>query len=202
MTPVNNAFARYESPESLLTYTLDEMGVTAFARDVYRDLPDMQEVTKRFVWRYSDLIRLPLIANRGPRFVDACVANALVWIDAAPDEMLLTRRESQTIYMAGLLYQVPELLNIQIEVDGASWGVSDPEHLGDMVKEGRAITFKRSPTADQSAEAGNARTRMAALMMMYPEGTHLELDVDTQALIWPPASMVALGDSDDRGELV
>lgn len=160
------------------------MGEALEAGQVFRAMPVLRDLTERLAWRLGDEVRLPLVADQGPRLIVACIATAMRWIEDCPIEGAVTLRKLQTAYAAGLLLQLRELPFIVIEVDGEPWSESEGEDLGAALARGARVTsaFIRE---EDDRDVNPMRVRLLMLTQLYPNGGHMLLDIDIGEVVEP-----------------
>lgn len=181
-------FRRYRSPRDLLEHLISQTEYGVEYGHIFRSMPVLQDISTRLVWRLGDAVEMPLAAGNGPLLSLTCLLTGLEWI--AESDALARRaplRELQTLYTAGLFLRVPELFSLAVTVDGDPWDPMEGEDLGLLQGRGAQVRFRPARPPAQYDLTMTAQ-RLMMLTRLYPQGSHLQLDIDLKDILWPPPS--------------
>lgn len=187
---VSRLFQRYGSPAALLDHLLLKIQAGNFDEEVLRPLPELREIAERYVWLVGDRLRLPLVKGGGPIAAEAALVSAIDWLNLASNRWMDGAYALKTVFAAGMLYNAPYLTHLAIEVDGQPWTLSTGTPMGELLGSGlEVMTTIRSDLGERDTD-GMSIGRLQILTRMYPHGTHLDLDLDLQQVVFPPLALV------------
>ncbi|MCD9046931.1 hypothetical protein [Luteimonas sp. MHLX1A] len=195
---MSRLFQRYSSPAAFLDHQLHAIQVAFLASEVFRQWPDLRQITERFCWMVGDRIRLPVVRGTGGPAAAECLVDAFSWLDTAPERWTLTASAAKSVFVAGLLYNAPYITHLNVQVDGQPWTITDGEPMCALLARGCHVDCDVRSDRGRADTDGMAANRVLLLSRMYPDGGHMSLDLDLAFAVFPPhALMVDLFGSDE-----
>ena len=194
---MSRLFQRYSSPSAFLDHQLHEIRASEFASEVFRQWPELRDITERFCWLVGDRVRLQLIRlqagekGAGGPVASVCLIDALSWLDQAPRKWLSSDRAARSLFLAGLLYNVPFITHLSITANGQPWTIETGAPMCELLAGGAQIESHLRTDLGSRFSDGMAPNRLILLNRMYPATAHMDLPLDTTLAVFPPQALLA-----------
>lgn len=162
----------WTTPKAALAPSLRATGVGLHARLLFDRLPDLRTTTEALAWHITDRLPFPAPQWLGPEhsLLHVCLRHAFEAVDKALVGGETAGDELSVIYLRGLFYAIPELVNVRVRSGrGEVWAPLGDEPLTTWQAKSRGVEFE--PELDVAVQASTlppAKIRSVILSRTCP----------------------------------
>lgn len=186
-----NKVAPMRTRKDVLAHALRDLRIAPQATMVYEAFPDLEGVSEALAWTLSDRLVFPTVGDAiAPTpLLYMCLKYAFEWLNYEATRDNPTMRTAQTAYLAGLLFNLPELNNLLVEADGARWDPLKDVPFCEWLPEHPGVQMTTLPQPLEGAVRDDRMMRMLMLERLIKPTPVARLECNIASVLLPPDNL-------------